>query len=970
MNVFIGTETTRRGRLRALVASGVLVGAAVVGFTGEPASAAGVPVFPDNLVIFPDRDFLSTEGFDGHIGENALVQVFRGGEIVGAAEVTLGPGGVPFEINHPGGYCWGNDIVDGSGFLGGPAAPGSLPNVTPDILANDDIRVTFEDATTSQITTQDAYVAEPPENGTALPAVSGVDSVPGDDPDFIAGFEHRFTIRGRIATADPTFVEQRIVNPDLTDTAVGRRDIRAVPDQLGFLPDGNDTYMSRLVVDDANDTFAATYLFRDLNLATTAATGGGVRLLTWQATDLNANRQGITIAEFGEPGGPGFGGCPNGPLQSGPPGPTSVQAGLPNGAGEATVTWVPATPIPGTPPITGYRVHAVEASTGQVEQIEIGRRINDPLAGGATITGLDNNLTYDIQVVSVSSVGETFPAVHATFDTTPPVLSVDPSPGEYRGAQQVTLSSDEPGEIWYTLDGSPVLDPAGDVAPGAQRYIGPITVDADTTVNAAALDLVGNSSTGTFDYVITSTPLTPTLNGQAGTGSIDLSWDSTVDPTITSYTVTLYDAQAGGTAVGSQVILSTDTPNDSATFDSLTEGTDYWATIMAENPSGASTESERIGPLTPYGSFVANAGADQIVARGDSVQLDASASIGAAEFSWVQTAPDPLIEPVENLTGADTATPSFTFPANLAGPVTFELTVTDPSGATGTDTVTITAEDVVANAGFDQTVVRGSSVTLDGTGSSPLANLAYSWVSRDGVGLADSDTATPSFTFPATSTGPLMFDLTVTDLSGTTATDTVTITAENVVANAGADRTVVRGSSVTLDGTGSSPLANLSYSWVSTDPGVALSGTDTATPSFTFPATSAGPLTFELTVSDQSGAQATDSVIVSASNNDPLAVARAEYRTSKNEWRFDGAATVLADNAVTLRLNRYTNGTLASTTPLSTGTVSVDAAGVWTVRYSPSATAERPTAAGSTYTVTVTSSQGGLLLNEPISIRR
>jgi hypothetical protein len=221
---------------------------------------------------------------------------------------------------------------------------------------------------------------------------------------------------------------------------------------------------------------------------------------------------------------------------------------------------------------------------------------------------------------------------------------------------------------------------------------------------------------------------------------------------------------------------------------------------------------------------------------------------------------------------------------------------------------------------------------------------------------------------PATSAGPHTFELTVTDLSGTAATDTVTITAEDVVAKAGADQTVVRGSTVTLDGTGSSPSANLSYSWVSTDPGVVLTGSASATPSFIFPSTSPGPLTFELTVSDQSGASATDSVIVSASNNDPLAVARAEYRRGKNEWRFDGAATVLVDNTITLRLNRYTNGTLAGTTPLSTGLVTVDAAGVWTVRYNPPA-AERPTAAGSTYTITVTSSQGGLLLDEPISIR-
>jgi len=969
MRTSTGTRTTRQGRIRALVASVLLTGTVVVGVNADHASAVGVPTFPDNLVIFPDRDFLSVEGFDAHIGENALVQVIRGGQVVGAAEVTLGPGGVPFEVNHPGGYCWGNDVVGGTGFLSGTAAPGALPNVTPDIRPGDDIVVTFADGSTSEITTQDAFVADAPENGTAdKPAVSGVDTVVSGDADFIAGFESRFTIRGRINTANPDFVEQRIVNPDLTDTAVAKRDIRAVPDPAGFVLDKNDSYQSKLDIDTVNHTFVATYLFRDPALAQIAATGGGERLLTWMVTDIAANRQGITIAEFGEPGGPGFGGCPNGPLQSGPPGPTNVQTSLVNAAGEVTVTWTPATTIPGTPAIDGYRVHAV-TQAGAVEEIEVGRRISNPSATGATITGLDPLMTYDVQVVSFSAVGETFPAVHATADTTPPVLSVDPLPGEYRGTQLVTLTSNEPGQIWYTVDGSPVLDSSGQPAdPGAQLYTGAISIDADTTINAVAFDLYGNSSTGTFDYVIITTPVTPTLYGEAGTGSITLNWDSTVDPSITSYTVTLYSAPIGGTVVGQQVILSGDAPDNAATFSSLTEGTDYWATIVAENAYGPSPESDRLGPLTPYGAFVANAGPDQAVVRGTAAQLDGTASIGATSYSWAQIAPDPGITAIA-LTGADTATPSFTFPATLAGPVTFELTVTDPNGATATDSVTITAEDVVANAGTNQTVVRGASVQLSGSASfGDIGN--FSWATADPIVLNGATTATPSFTFPATFAGPVTVELTVTDLAGFSATDTVTIAAQDLVANAGADQSVVRGSQVTLDGTGSTPVGNLSYSWAVTGPAVTLTSANTATPSFTFPATSPGPLTFQLTVSDPSGVTATDTVIVSALNNDPLALARAEYRTGKNEWRFDGTATVLAGNDITIRLNRYVGNVLNSSTVLSTGVVSVDAAGVWTARYTAPAGLERPTATGSTYTVTITSSQGGLLLDEPITTRR
>ena len=44
--------------------------------------------------------------------------------------------------------------------------------------------------------------------------------------------------------------------------------------------------------------------------------------MSWQEEDADGNRQGLTIAEYGEAGGPGMGGCPAGP---GDPAP---QAGL------------------------------------------------------------------------------------------------------------------------------------------------------------------------------------------------------------------------------------------------------------------------------------------------------------------------------------------------------------------------------------------------------------------------------------------------------------------------------------------------------------------------------------------------------------------------------------------------------------------------------------------------------------------
>lgn len=86
----------------------------------------------------------------------------------------------------------------------------------------------------------------------------------------------------------------------------------------------------------------------------------------------------------------------------------------------------------------------------------------------------------------------------------------------------------------------------------------------------------------------------------------------------------------------------------------------------------------------------ANAGIDQSdIAAGATVQLDGSASTDGdgtiVSYAWAQTAGTAVI-----LTGAATATPSFTAPTTAsAQTLTFELTVTDDNAATDTDTVDI-----------------------------------------------------------------------------------------------------------------------------------------------------------------------------------------------------------------------------------------------------------------------------------------
>ncbi len=683
------------GRMRRLVGrwgilSAFVVVAVALGILAASATAA-TPVFPDNIVVFPNRDFISAEGFQDRVGQTALVEVTRPGTgVVGSARVVIQAGDLPFEINHPGGVCWG---------------AGTGLNVTPDIVPGDVVSMSFADTTvTSDVTTQDAYV-------------TGVNYVDGSDT---------FTVVGHIgAGVDPANVEQRIVNPALTATAVARRDVSVAPGPLTASRSGQ--YQSGLVF--AGETFTATYVFLDPAVARIAATGGGERFMSWQVTDAAANRQALTIAEFGELGGPGMGGCPNGPLGSGPRGPSGVTAvNVTSGGGAAIkVDWTPAVAIAGTPAITGYRVSAVAQTVSGGQQVEIGRRISGQATAGTTITGLQSGETYDVYVISVSSVGETFPAIHAlaVTDTTAPSLAANPVGGTFATARNVSLTANEANsQIFYTLDGSSPLSEVDQLAAGAVKYTGPIVIAATATLTAVAFDPASNASTLLSEtYTIDGNAVVPGApkvdSSSVGVGSITLAWS--IDPAfvVTDYSVLVTDA--GGTPSADVAINPIVTADKQLTITGLTEGTAYYATVTAGNANGAGPASSRVGPLRPLGALVANAGPDQRVTRGLAatiVTLNGSGSTSGATYLWEQIGAS--VADTATVTGANTLNPTFSlplyrFPATN-GARTFRLTVTGGDGTVRTDEMTVTpvAGDVVS---VTQALWKTGDFRMAGTGT-------------------------------------------------------------------------------------------------------------------------------------------------------------------------------------------------------------------------------------------------------------
>jgi lysophospholipase L1-like esterase len=181
----------------------------------------------------------------------------------------------------------------------------------------------------------------------------------------------------------------------------------------------------------------------------------------------------------------------------------------------------------------------------------------------------------------------------------------------------------------------------------------------------------------------------------------------------------------------------------------------------------------------------------------------------------------------------------------------------------------------VADAGADRVVLEGSEVMLDGSLSNDEDGriASYNWAQLEGttVSLIDTNTANPRFTAPETGLGEtLRFQLTVQDDDGAQSlTDEVAITVNvEPVADAGTDQSLAVHNPdthpITLSGTSSDVDGTIeTHQWLQIDgPDVAdLTGADTPTITFNVPAETQS-YTFSYTVTDNHGAQQTDTISV------------------------------------------------------------------------------------------------------------
>jgi len=185
----------------------------------------------------------------------------------------------------------------------------------------------------------------------------------------------------------------------------------------------------------------------------------------------------------------------------------------------------------------------------------------------------------------------------------------------------------------------------------------------------------------------------------------------------------------------------------------------------------------------------------------------------------------------------------------------------------------------VADAGPSQSInMPVNTATLDGSKSyDPDGTItAYSWSEVSGPSTVIITNAnTVSATVSGLQAGQYIFQLTVTDNSGATATAQVKITETTTlnqapVANAGINQTItLPTNSITLDGSNSFDPDGyiVDYSWnKASGPGaVTITNANTVTP--TVFGLQAGQYTFQLTVTDNSGATGTDQVTITVNSS-------------------------------------------------------------------------------------------------------
>lgn len=333
----------------------------------------------------------------------------------------------------------------------------------------------------------------------------------------------------------------------------------------------------------------------------------------------------------------------------------------------------------------------------------------------------------------------------------------------------------------------------------------------------------------------------------------------------------------------------TNATNSAVTISNLFQGSYVFRLTVTDDDgaTGSATVTVTVvNPATNKAPF-ANAGPDRtitlpvnsVILTGTANDLDGT----IASYSW-----SILSGPAATLTNQTTNT--VTVSNLIAGSYLIRLTVTDNLGATAVDNVLVTVNPAAVNqsptvdAGPNQALtLPANSINITATASDADGTIStYLWEKVTGPAATLAGTTTQTLAVTAMIEGVYVFQITVGDNLGATATDNVTITVTSVnqppVVVASNDVTITLPvSTTTLTATATDPDGTIAnHVWTNTAGPSSPTLTGITTPTLDVSNLIAGTYTFRITVTDNESATAFDEVTVvvqTATNITPTSLA-------------------------------------------------------------------------------------------------
>nr|WP_256379076.1 PKD domain-containing protein [Chitinophaga sp. SYP-B3965] len=541
-----------------------------------------------------------------------------------------------------------------------------------------------------------------------------------------------------------------------------------------------------------------------------------------------------------------------------------------------------------------------------------------------------NNTIYNTGVNGIKVYGYETKLGHKIYNNVvvaPGTQWDDPMTGYYVKGAQPILYDFKNNVNFKTLEEGKFVNPlAGDFR--LQTGSGAIDVGRNMADLALTNDFDGKArpvnnsfDAGAFEFNGSAAPLpvanagadkmlvpadnyTTTLDGSASSGTIaTYAWKKVSGPAATIATANGASTQLTGLKVGSYVFELKVTDNAGLSSTDL----------VTVNVLAAANKP----PVSDAGTNVT------LVLPSNSTQLTGSFSLDPdgviVSYLWKQVA-GPVSGTIDDITASNAIV------SGLAdGVYVYELTVTDNGGLTNAKQVTVTVQGAsankppVASAGADVSITLPvTTAQLDGSASADpdgtITNYTWTKISGPAAGVITTGTANKTTVTGLTIAGEYVYELSVKDNGGTSATDQVKVTvlaAANKlpVANAGTNVTITLPvNTAQLDGSASAdPDGTIStYAWTKlSGPAAGAITTAAANKTAVTGLTLEGDYVYELKVTDNGGATATSQVKITvaaaAANKPPVANAGADVTVTlpASTAQLDGSASVDPDGTIT-----------------------------------------------------------------------